>query len=284
MPERSIGKGTLAPPGSKADGDFIARASDALPLERIEARFSGRGYEMHRHDTYAIGRTLLGVQSFHYRGSVRSSLPGETLVLHPDEPHDGQAGADGGFRYRMIYIEPAAIQAVLGGRPLPFISGGISGDPRLVLASNRLLRPVGERLERLAIEDAMVDLARALVLAAGGRMGRRRALTDPRSVMLARDYLMSLPGDASMAQLEAITGQDRSRLTRDFGCLMGTSPYRFLVMRRLDAAKAAMLAGRPLAEAALEAGFCDQSHMTRHFKWAFGTSPGRWLALVGTLH
>lgn len=30
---------------------------------------------MHRHDTYAIGLTLAGVQCFHYRRSLRSSLP-----------------------------------------------------------------------------------------------------------------------------------------------------------------------------------------------------------------
>jgi len=44
---------------------------------------------MHRHDTYAIGRTLAGVQSFSYRRSRRNSLAGNTLVLHPDEAHDG---------------------------------------------------------------------------------------------------------------------------------------------------------------------------------------------------
>ena len=46
------------------------------------------GYGLHRHDTYAIGCTLAGVQSFHYRRGLRHSLPGGVLVLHPDEAHD----------------------------------------------------------------------------------------------------------------------------------------------------------------------------------------------------
>jgi len=70
------------------------------------------------------------VQSFNYRRDYRHSLPGGTIVLHLDEPHDGQAGTDAGFHYRMIYVEPALIQQILGGRPLPFIAGGLSDDLR----------------------------------------------------------------------------------------------------------------------------------------------------------
>jgi len=98
--------------------DWILRAAPGGHVERIEAYFGGHGYDMHRHDTYAIGRTLSGVQSFNYRRDYRHSLPGGTIVLHPDEPHDGQAGTDAGFHYRMIYVEPALIQQILGGRPL----------------------------------------------------------------------------------------------------------------------------------------------------------------------
>ncbi|MCE3590073.1 AraC family ligand binding domain-containing protein, partial [Escherichia coli] len=74
-------------------------------VERMEARFTGDAFEPHRHDTYAIGVTLHGVQTFRYRGEKRQSLPGNIMVLHPDEVHDGGAGTDDGLRYRMIYLE-----------------------------------------------------------------------------------------------------------------------------------------------------------------------------------
>ncbi|MCE3607071.1 AraC family ligand binding domain-containing protein, partial [Massilia sp. P8910] len=60
----------------KYTDDWIQRAPSANKFERIEAFISGHGYDMHRHDTYAIGRTLSGVQSFRYRGQERHSLPG----------------------------------------------------------------------------------------------------------------------------------------------------------------------------------------------------------------
>ncbi len=48
------------------------------------------------HDTYAIGQTIAGVQSFHYRGGRQHSLPGGTIVLHPDEIHRWRGGHRGG--------------------------------------------------------------------------------------------------------------------------------------------------------------------------------------------
>ncbi|POH28377.1 AraC family transcriptional regulator [Sinorhizobium americanum] len=262
-------------------GDWIALAEDAVPFERIEAFFAGRAYEPHRHDTYGVGQTLTGVQSFRYGGAERTSLPGATMVLHPDELHDGQAGAEEGFRYRMIYIEPAAIQAVLGGRPLPFIKGGISSDPRLFAAVHALLPATDTRIDALEFEDGLFELAHALEAAAGGHAKPGGAL-DYGAAERARLYLDDLPeGTVTLERLEAISGRDRWGLSRDFRRLFGTSPYRYLVQRRLDAVKADLRRGVGAAEAALAAGFADQAHMSRHFKKAFGVSPGRWLRMAG---
>jgi AraC-like DNA-binding protein len=75
------------------------------------------------------------------------------------------------------------------------------------------------------------------------------------------------------------SGRDRWSLSRDFRLLFGTSPYRYLTMRRLDLVRAMLLQGQSLIDAALNAGFTDQSHMTRHFSKTYGLSPSRWLKL-----
>src|SRR5256885_13478270 len=77
----------------------------------------------------------------------------------------------------MVYVEPALIQQVLGGRPLPFVEGGLSADPRLKAALLPLLQGLDEDLEPLARDDAIYDLAWALDAVAGRRNGRR--LPDP---------------------------------------------------------------------------------------------------------
>jgi AraC-like DNA-binding protein len=262
--------------------DWIARARpDTMPIERIEAFFSGRGYSLHRHDTYAIGATLSGVQSFRYRGSVRNSLPGGTIVLHPDELHDGQAGEEGGFHYRMAYIEPVSIQQVLRGRPLPYIPGGLSNDPRLRAAALRLVPSPNVHIEAFEYEDILYELALALEEASPARQRTTRAALDYVAAERARAYLREQVADpVRLEHLEKISGRDRWKLSRDFRRLFGTSPYRYLVMRRLDRVKQQLAAGIPAAQVAVECGFADQSHMTRHFTRTYGIPPARWLHLL----
>lgn len=259
-----------------ATSDWVIRSAQTGSVERIEAWFGSHGYDPHRHDTYSIGRTLAGVQSFHYKGALCHGVPGNTLVLHPDEVHDGMAGTDAGFRYRMAYIDPALIQNVLSGEPLPFIAGGLTRDPRLYRASEAFVQALDHPLETLEEQDAVYDLAMALRAVGGKPRGRKRL--DYRSAERARAFIMEhLQQGITLEMLEQASGREQWSLSRDFRALYGTSPYRFVTLRRLDTARRLMLDGFTLVDAALAAGFHDQSHMTRHFTRSYGVSPLRWL-------
>lgn len=264
--------------------DWIFRAapseqSSYPKIERIEAFFSDHAYEPHRHDTYAIGRTLSGVQSFHYKGEKQHSRPGMTMVIHPDEKHDGESGSDYGFRYRMVYIEPAVIQQILQGKPLPFIPQALSADPRLFHATDTFMRHMQQPIAQLEEDDALYDLAMALNEVSSKRPSKIHAY-DYRAAERAREYILDhLHLNLSLEDLEQNTGRDRWRLSRDFRLLFGTSPHRYMTMRRLEQVKAGLIAGRSIADAAMLAGFFDQSHMTRHFLQAYGLSPAQWRSI-----
>jgi AraC-like DNA-binding protein len=83
----------------------------------------------------------------------------------------------------------------------------------------------------------------------------------------------------SSAELEAVTGLTRYELARQFRLMCGTSPYRYLLMRRLADARKQIARGRPLSDVALDAGFADQAHFARMFKATFGLTPARYRAL-----
>ncbi|TIW18086.1 MAG: AraC family transcriptional regulator, partial [Mesorhizobium sp.] len=166
---------------SCAEDDRIIPAPGVSGLERIEARFHGNAFDLHRHDTYAIGVTLDGVQRFHYRGAVRHSLPGQVIVLHPDELHDGGAGTEDGLRYRILYLEPSLLLDCLGGAPLPFIRDAVVSDPALRDTLLSALAPLDEELDDLFVADFIARLAQHLKHHAGqlakpaGKTARRRA-------------------------------------------------------------------------------------------------------------
>ena len=252
-------------------------------LERIEAFFAGHAFDPHRHDTYAIGITLSGLQSFAYRGARADSRAGNVIVLHPDEIHDGRAGAAPGFRYRMAYVEPRLIRAALGRRvqSLPFVPSPVSTDPRLARALRLALADLDRPLEELETDRFLVALADALLaLDPSAAAGRPSSASATVAVDRARQFLDAHCDRAvASAELEAVTGLDRFALARHFRARLGTSPYRYLVMRRLDRARSLMRAGHALADAAQACGFADQSHLTRQFGRAYGLPPGRWRAL-----
>jgi AraC-like DNA-binding protein/quercetin dioxygenase-like cupin family protein len=249
--------------------DRVRAEGGAHGVQRLSAWFSGAAFSRHRHDSYAIGVTDAGVQSFWYRGSVHSSTPGDVVVLHPDEVHDGYAGTEEGFGYRILYIEPARIAEAAGG--LPFVRDPVVRDHRFAATIDAAF---DAPLEPLAAEAVVLELAEALL----GRSGALPVRCISQGVAQARQLLDSVTHRAVRSgELEAASGLTRFELARQFRARIGTSPYRYSLMRPLESARA-RLGARPVASVALEAGFADQAHFTRSFRRVFGMTPGRYAA------
>ena len=283
------GERSLKHPGSGIDvggleqscrSDSIRFGPSAHGIERAEIYLSTCAFAPHRHDTYAIGMTTSGVQTFQYRGARRICLPGQLHVLHPDEAHDGAAGTDRGFGYRILYIAPELVRHALQGRALPFVAEPIQ---QRVPASGRiasLLTDIDEPIDELSATEIAVAVADGLI-SLSGCPERRPAAIDTRAVELARDYLAAHAREHTSASLlERIAGTDRFTIARHFRWAFGTSPDRYRTLRRVALARSAIESGQSLAQAASDAGFADQSHMTRQFKRAYGFTPARWIALT----
>jgi AraC-like DNA-binding protein len=261
-----------------AFGDWVRIAPSAPGIERVEACFTRDGYAPHRHDTYTVGFTAAGVQAFRYRGVNERSIAGQFFVLHPDELHDGRPGNESGFRYRSLYIEPYLIHQALGDAPaLPFVRQPVLQDRRLAGAILPALDDLEAPLEEIQRDQIVADLAGALRAIDRSATSARTPTLDRRAVTRARHYLdANHLRNVISADLESVTGLTRFELARHFRATFGTSPYRYLTLRRLDHAKIMIGCGGSLADIALDCGFADQSHMTRQFKRAFGLSPARW--------
>ncbi|HEU0199673.1 MAG TPA: AraC family transcriptional regulator [Burkholderiaceae bacterium] len=82
--------------------------------------------------------------------------------------------------------------------------------------------------------------------------------------------------DLSITRLASTAGMSPDRFAHCFKLTFGQSPYRFVQLRRVEAARRLLKETRlPIAEIALAVGFASQSHFTQAFRQHTGTTPAR---------
>jgi AraC family transcriptional regulator len=87
----------------------------------------------------------------------------------------------------------------------------------------------------------------------------------------------NLASKMEIGGLANVVALSRSHFSRAFKHSIGLSPMEYVVVRRVERAKAMIRSTRePLAEVALACGFADQAHLNRRFRDIVGISPGRW--------
>ncbi|AZE49204.1 Transcriptional regulator, AraC family [Pseudomonas chlororaphis] len=262
--------------------NWIDLAQDAdTGIETLRAHFTGHAYDPHWHDSYLVGVTEEGVQQFHCRRERFHSTPGKVFLLEPGEIHDGDAPTDGGFTYRMLYLEPQWLERELSAlfeeapadSQLSFATT-LASDQRLAQATSTAFHSLHHGELRIVRQSAMDQLLDQLT---GHLHWRKRYHQDPRLPLVAhkaRDYLHAhAQQDISLDELGAVCGVDRFRLTRAFKAAYGLPPHAYLVQLRLAKARRLLARGAQPAEVAMALGFADQSHMGRWFVRAYGLTP-----------
>ncbi|MFL6600207.1 MAG: AraC family ligand binding domain-containing protein [Steroidobacteraceae bacterium] len=262
-------------------------------VECFGAHFVSHVFDRHSHETFSIGTTFGGVQSFRCRGARRDSTAGHLMLFNPDEPHDGWSGSRGGFAYRMLYITADGMAqlvddvAGVGGRGMRLSRAAFTeplvSDRKLsaqfAAASDELLIPANS----LQAAERLSDVLRLLFERyAGGRAGTDlRPAASPR-ISRVRDLLESrYSEDLTISMVSDVAGMSRVHATRQFTLAFGIPPHAYLNQLRIRHAKRLLLAGSSAVHVAADVGFVDQSHFTRRFKRSVGVSPLAWAKSMG---
>ena len=89
------------------------------------------------------------------------------------------------------------------------------------------------------------------------------------------NYLRAHSAEAvSLTRLAEVAGLSCFYFIRVFRATFGVTPHTYLTLLRLERARLLLRTTMPIAQAAVAAGFSDQSHLTRLFKRVYGTTPG----------
>ena len=160
----------------------------------------------------------------------------------------------------------------------------MSNAPSLMRIACQLLAELHQPLAALEHQELIVSFATTLQTLSGRRV--KHTAANYRAIKRVRDYIdemMAVSGElllqVDLDVLATIAQYSKWQVIRDFRALYGTTPYRYITLKRLQKARKLIEQGRSLALVAASTGFADQSHLSRQFKSTFGTTPRAWATL-----
>ena len=137
------------------------------------------------------------------------------------------------------------------------------------------LRDVNRALDlRERLADLRSDEARAQLILETVRGSAEEPLASR-----AASAIVRRAGRVSISRLATHLGVTVRTLSRAFDRALGLTPKTLARVARLNRAAALLRDGRAAADAAVDAGFYDQSHLVNEFRALAGLSPARWLDL-----
>ena len=245
--------------------------------------FTDHAFPRHTHDQYGIGIMTAGIQkSWSVIGDVESRA-GDVIMVNPGEVHDGRPKDRTPRGWRIMYLDPAVVARELAGESIDgeVIIAPVVRDRKLARRVRRLFALI-ERgpADPLAVEESLLSCL--MTVAHRHRVNRpARDAASPAVAAAIRHLDRSPESPATLTALAAIAGVSRFQLLRGFAREVGVTPHAYVLQKRVGLARRLLAAGRTPGDAALLAGFSDQSHMTRAFVRFFGVTPGRYRTSIG---
>jgi AraC family transcriptional regulator len=204
------------------------------------------------------------------------SVPGLLSLIPPGRAVAYYTGGDVSFT--TVHVNRAALNEVVdrGARECleerfafrdPFVASCIDSLLREALVSDRwspkFVRAVTEALLLHLLRSSQSPLESPAESSSEARIAEARSRIDA-----------NLTADLSLETLAMEVGLSRAHFARAFRRVVGESPHRYVMDRRIEYAKRLLSQSHlALNEIAHEAGFCSQSHFTQIFRSRLGLTP-----------
>lgn len=256
-------------------------------LGLLKARFRRHRYQRHTHPGYVVALITEGCERVRIGDRTVLAPAGSVLVVNPEEWHDGEAGIEAGWAYRTFYPSLGLLSGMageLGQERAPLFPHALIDDPELAgllaVAHRNSVSP-----DAAAAEGTMLAALRRLILRHGNWGDRPEQVEASGAALRFSLYEQTiednLAGALDLQRLADASRVTRFQVIRDFRKVAGLTPAAFIRDRRLRRANHLIEQGESLVDAAVAAGFADQSHLSRTFRAAHGITPGMFRRAAG---
>lgn len=273
-------------PSDALSGTTIEVTSEGLPWSGVHVELGrNNGWEVHDlavHDHYLA----LNTDPVPLRFEVLRPGTTEEVVMPPGAVWFCPAGESFSHRVRsaasfaLLTITPSKLAQLVGGEPLRLHRRYAVVAPQL----EHLTRALVAEAERGAPSGPLFVDAIAAAIAyqvkesfAGTSIPKaeRKGGLPPARLRRVLELLEAgLAHGVHVDEMAREAGLSPAHFARAFKQATGTSPHQYLVGLRLERARAALLQGTAISEAALAFGFADQAHFSRAFAKRYGRTPG----------
>ena len=215
---------------------------------------------------------------------------GQFLLLDLNQEHTSVSYGD--VDCISTYISRDALQRFHQEHDLPDIGSlkakhGVALDDHVIRCLSESLLPAIEKPEaanRLFVDHVVFALLHHLTASYGERTvvmrGIRGGLATWQERRAKEMLLANIDGNVGLDELAAACQLSRSHFARAFKATMGSSPFRWLLARRIERAKNLLVdSDLPIEVIVEQCGFANQSHFTRTFLKFVDATPGRWRRL-----
>ncbi|MBV9180222.1 MAG: helix-turn-helix transcriptional regulator [Acidobacteria bacterium] len=188
---------------------------------------------------------------------------------------------EGKSKHREFHCAPKALETIAEETGERFTGGRIFQSP--FICDESLCRPflrfhADMDSKPTAIESSSLlrEFVGKMILRYGNRPATTLKVGNERwAVKRVKDCLESrYTENLTLEELARIANLSPFHLIRVFRKEVGLPPHAYQTRLRLNHAKALLAQAATIREAALNAGFFDQSHFTHHFRKVFGYPPG----------
>jgi AraC-like DNA-binding protein len=226
-----------------------------------------RAFKLHFHPERSIVLVHRGTSRARLGSTWYAVAEGDLVVIPAFLPHVCNPDRKGHWSYDLILVDEGRGSDAAAARPTE--GGGVvvqACDTCRMLFSRALsLREAQPLLDHLAGHGP------------ASRGGLPHSRFKPTIEAAAARLAGNLERPPHLEELSRPIGLDAPAFIRAFRKEYGITPHAWVLCLRIARAKELLRAGVPLAEAALEAGFTDQSHLSRHFVRLVGLTPAVWV-------
>jgi AraC-like DNA-binding protein len=238
-------------------------------LELLKALDYNEDFPLHSHETFCVSLIENGT----FKENEQFASTGSIFITNPNQIHSNDMVFDTGYSFKTLYISPDIFKKINNNQSLIFDNNCIENPvlfnhlnqfsenalkgPLSIFDEKQLFSSLESMLNQYAhptekpVADALIERIDHVIGHIQAHLGQKIVLDD----------------------LAKILDLDKFKFIRLFKKHLGLSPFSYITMLRIDKSKAFLQQGATLVDAALDAGFYDQSHYTNYFKHYVGVTP-----------